>query len=360
MNINELRGFTIYVTNDCNLRCKHCWVSGGKSADYLDYELIISRILEAYDMGVRNFLITGGEPFMHPQIIDIIECIAKKEGAYVDIETNATLIGDCDIERMEKYKNISLFASIDSSTASTHDSIRGINGAFDITKRTVEKLVKHGLLYQCIMAVSKLNEADVENTIQLCIQLGVKILRVLPVQPCGRGEELAQNRITFDVKERIKFYEQQQKLMEKYKGQILIKTPIPPAFMKLKNVLNYRNECSFCNRLTLLPNGRYSMCGIGEAHPNYQFGENYLTTVFDCWNNNPTVQKLSNETKKYKSPCQLCIYKNICKGFCHAISIQDSINMDEQYRFCYEAYKEGLFPSNALVHSAKEIKNENE
>ena len=355
MNKNELRGFTVYVTNDCNLRCRHCWVSGGKSADYLRYELIISRISEAYDMGVRSFLITGGEPFMHPQILDIIEYVAQKEGAYIDIETNATMINDNEIERMAKYKNISLFASIDSSTASTHDYIRGVNGAFEITKNTVEKLVKHKLLYQCIMAVSKLNAADVENTIQLCIRLGVKILRVLPVQPCGRGEELAQNRITFNVQERIEFYEQQQELMEKYKDKILIRTPIPPAFMKLKNVLNYSNECSFCNRLTLLPNGRYSMCGIGEAHPNYQFGAKYITTVFDCWNKDQTVQELSGQTKKYKSPCQICIYKNICKGFCHAISIQDPSNASEQYRFCYEAYKQGLFPSNALVYSGKEI-----
>lgn len=351
MNTNKLRGFTIYVTNDCNLRCKHCWVSGGKNADYLNYEIIISRIEEAYNMGVRSFLLTGGEPFMHPRILDIIEFVAKKEGACIDIETNATLIDDCDIERMEKYKNINLFASIDSSSANTHDSIRGTKGAFDVTIRTVKKLVEHGLLYQCIMAVSKLNQLDVENTIKLCIQLGVKVLRVLPVQPCGRGEELAQNSITFSVRERINFYDQQQKLAEKYKDKILIRTPIPPAFMQLKNVLNYSNECSFCNRLTLLPNGRYSMCGIGEAHPNYQFGENYLTTVFECWNDNPIVQQLSIEAKKYKAPCQMCIYKNICKGFCHAISIQDPINVDEQYRFCYEAYKQGLFPSNALIYN---------
>ena len=356
MNTNTLRGFTIYVTNDCNLRCRHCWVSGGRRADYLEYDLIISRITEAYDMGVRYFLITGGEPFMHPQILDIIDYVAQKDGAYIDVETNATLIDDYDIERMEKHKNLKLFASIDSSTSSTHDYIRGRSGAFDITKKTVAKLVQHKLLYQCIMAVSKLNIGDVENTIKLCIDLGVQILRVLPVQPCGRGEKLAQDSITFSVEERIKFYEQQQIFAEKYEGQIKVRTPIPPAFMKLKNVLNFSNECSFCNRLTLLPNGKYSMCGIGEAHPNYQFGENYVTTVFDCWNNYSIVQHLSSDTKKYKLPCQICIYRNICKGFCHAISIQDLANADEQYRFCYEAYKQGLFPTSALVNNTKEIK----
>ena len=355
MNVNKLQGFTIYVTNDCNLRCKHCWVSGGKKADYLNYEIITSRIEEAYNMGVRNFLLTGGEPFMHPRILDVIEFVAEKE-AYIDIETNATLIDDRDIARMEKYRNISLFASIDSSSANTHDSIRCTKGAFDITTKTVEKLVKHGLLSQCIMAVSKLNQSDVENTIQLCIKLGVKTLRVLPVQPCGRGEELARSSITLNARERIDFYDQQQKLAEKYRGQILVKTPIPPAFMKLKNVLSYSNECSFCNRLTVLPNGRYSMCGIGETHPNYQFGENYSTTVYECWNNNPIVQHLSSDTKKYKMPCQMCIYKNICKGFCHAISIQNPVNAGEQYRFCYDAYKQGLFPSNALIHNPKENK----
>lgn len=353
MNKNELSGFTIYLTNDCNLRCKHCWVSGGEKADYLDFKLIQKRVSESVEMGVKYFLLTGGEPFMHPDIDDIISYIVSYENVFLSVETNATMIHEKQIRQLAKHNDrIKLIASVDASSSKVHDEIRGIVGAFDITINTVKKLVKNGLLEQCIMAVSKINVDDIENTIKLCISNGVKYLRVLPVQPCGRGELMSEDSVTFSVQEQIDFYEKVQLLAEKYQDDIKVRTPIPPAFLKLSKIKHYQNECSFCNRLTLLANGRYSMCGIGEAHSDYQFGIPYITSVYDCWHNDDRVKEIfDNIHSNYKIPCSICIYKSLCKGFCQATAVQLPFVKENSYRFCEEAYKMGLFPKNALKKS---------
>ena len=351
MNKNKLCGFTLYLTNDCNLRCSHCWVSGGEKADYLPIESIKKRADEAYSLGVRSFLLTGGEPFIHPNIMDIISYIASKDDVSLHIETNGTIISDEQITVLAKYADIQLSVSVDAATPIIHDKIRGVQGAFDVTIATVEKLVKSNLLAQCIMAVSKLNCNQVEDTILLCISLGVSHIRILPVQPCGRGEDLAKNSISFNVEEQIEFYKRQQELKNKYHNQIVVRTPIPPAFLELSEVKCYQNECSFCNRLTLLPNERYSMCGIGEAHEDYQFGQPGITSVNDCWNKDKRVEQILNYSlTDYKMPCSVCIYKNLCKGFCRAVAIQFPFVEIESYRFCAAAFKKGLFPKKCIIN----------
>lgn len=350
MNKNALTGFTIYLTNDCNLRCKHCWVSGGEKTDYLGFELVKKRVSEAIEMGVRYFLLTGGEPFMHPNIEEIILYIVSHEGVFLSVETNATMINDKQIKQLAQFNDrVKLIASVDASSASVHDSIRGIIGAFDITIKTVKKLIENELLEQCIMAVSKINIYEIEHTIKLCISMGVRYLRVLPVQPCGRGEEMSEGSVTFSVQEQIDFYEKMQLLAEKYQDIIKVRTPIPPAFMELSKIKHYQNECSFCNRLTLLANGRYSMCGIGEVHSDYQFGVSNITSVYDCWNNDDRVKEIfDNIYSNYKMPCLICIYKSLCRGFCQATAVQLPFVKENSYRFCEEAYRLGLFPQNAL------------
>lgn len=351
MNKNKLSGFTIYLTNDCNLRCRHCWISGGEKMEYLDFGIIQKRVFEAVEMGVRFFLLTGGEPFMHPDIEKIISCIMSQENVFLTVETNATMIDTEQIRFLSGYKDrLKLIASIDASNSEIHDFIRGIDGAFDRTIVTVQELVKNELLEQCIMAVSKINVMDIENTIKLCIKYSIKCLRVLPVQPCGRGEQMSEEDITFSVKEQIQFYEQIQIMSERYKKNIRINTPIPMAFMNLSKIKYYQNECSFCNRLTLLANGRYSMCGIGEAHNDYQFGTPYVTSVFDCWNNDEKLEKILNHmNESYRTPCSICIYKSLCRGFCQATAIQLPFVRDRSYRFCEEAYNQSLFPKKALI-----------
>ncbi len=350
MNKRELRGMTFYLTNDCNLKCGHCWISAGMHSDYLSIEIIRKRFGQAYTMGVRSFLLTGGEPFMHPNIDEIIACFLEKRDVYLQIESNATLIGNERIERFAEFDNIEIIVSIDGPMSEVHDSIRGVKGTFNTVVKTIKELKKASVIQQCIMAVSKVNNTYVEDTIRLCIDLGIRYLRVLPVQPCGRGEQLYLENGTFSVEEQIKFYRDQQMLIQKYKHNIVVGTPIPPAFMALGRVKEYKNECSFCNRLTLLANGKFSLCGIGEAHDDYQFSIADDVTLAEFWTDDIKLQDvLINAEKKFLEPCKRCIFNCICKGFCRATAVQyPSLNM-RYYNFCAEAYRAGRFPAKYLI-----------
>jgi molybdenum cofactor biosynthesis enzyme MoaA len=84
-----------YLTEGCNLRCRHCWIapkyeSEGNSYPALDLDLFKTIIEQAKPLGLTGVKLTGGEPLLHPQIEEILEVI-RKEDLSLNVETNGVL-----------------------------------------------------------------------------------------------------------------------------------------------------------------------------------------------------------------------------------------------------------------------------
>lgn len=104
------------VTDNCNLRCKHCYHFHGKN-DFETQELSIpvweKRFNELYKEGIRNILLVGGEPALRNDVL----MLADRLFPFVYVITNGTI-------KIPKEFNHRLFVSIDGSRK-TNDSIRG-------------------------------------------------------------------------------------------------------------------------------------------------------------------------------------------------------------------------------------------
>ncbi|MBN2008406.1 radical SAM protein [candidate division KSB1 bacterium] len=143
MNFPSQISFTI--TNACNLRCQMCgqWSEHGYVHDRkekLKHELKIDdwkRLVDQLDdHRIGMLLIRGGEPFMVPGIIDLLEYINNK-GYFVSVDTNGTFLKKFakDIVRIG---NMHLTVSVDGSEE-IHDRVRGVTGTF--------KRLKEGLAH---------------------------------------------------------------------------------------------------------------------------------------------------------------------------------------------------------------------
>ena len=87
----------ISVTDRCNLRCVYCMPKEGlqwqRRADQLTVEEIARVVEAAVEGGVRRVRLTGGEPLVHPQIVEIVQHIAAVPGIEdVSLTTNAMLL----------------------------------------------------------------------------------------------------------------------------------------------------------------------------------------------------------------------------------------------------------------------------
>jgi sulfatase maturation enzyme AslB (radical SAM superfamily) len=86
----------LYLTDGCNLACRHCWISpahdpGGQRSTFLEPALIEQAIGEALPLGLESVKLTGGEPLLHPQFADIVGLVGQ-HGLGLSLETNGTLL----------------------------------------------------------------------------------------------------------------------------------------------------------------------------------------------------------------------------------------------------------------------------
>lgn len=127
---------SLTVTNACNLRCQMCgqWSEEGYVRDrdnphntdmtLADWKRVVD---EAADHGVREVLIRGGEPFMMPGLIELIEHVRGREIA-LSIDTNGTLLSRY-ADDLVRIGNLHLTVSMDGPEP-IHDEVRGVRDTY--------------------------------------------------------------------------------------------------------------------------------------------------------------------------------------------------------------------------------------
>ena len=135
----------------CNLRCAHCFLSCAPENEAfgpLPLEDIQTRLEESVPLGVREYYFTGGEPFLHPRIVDILS-LALSYGP-TTVLTNGTLLRPRHVEPLAAAAAASPWSlefrlSIDGFDADSNDALRGA-GSFDRAMDGFELLLRHGFL----------------------------------------------------------------------------------------------------------------------------------------------------------------------------------------------------------------------
>jgi sulfatase maturation enzyme AslB (radical SAM superfamily) len=135
----------------CNLQCTHCFIScapRNHSFWFLELDTVRDYLEQSRAWGVKEYYFTGGEPFMHKQLLPMLqETLAIGPGSVL---TNATLLPDRTVRRLAEIDagspySLELRVSLDGPTPETNDPIRGA-GTFARAMEGVRKLVAHGFL----------------------------------------------------------------------------------------------------------------------------------------------------------------------------------------------------------------------
>lgn len=135
----------------CNLTCTHCFISCSPHNDsfgFLSFEEVERRLLESVEWGVKEFYFTGGEPFLNPDMVAILE--RTLDFGPATVLTNGTVLKPEWLERLRTAEQGSLYSlefrvSIDGPTPELNDPIRGPR-TFERAMLGVELLVQFGFL----------------------------------------------------------------------------------------------------------------------------------------------------------------------------------------------------------------------
>jgi pyruvate-formate lyase-activating enzyme/TusA-related sulfurtransferase len=151
----------LYTNFDCNLSCDYCCVRSSPKAPRraLGLERVRRIASEAAEFGVKEIFVTGGEPFMLPDIGEIINACAVV--APVTVLTNGMLFGGRRLEvlRAIPRERVTFQISLDSPTPDRHDHHRG-KGTWDRAWKGIELARAEGFRVRLAATVPSDAEAE--------------------------------------------------------------------------------------------------------------------------------------------------------------------------------------------------------
>lgn len=190
--INKIRNVDFELTYRCNLKCIHCYNPPDQGKEKLTTPEILKTIYDLCAFGFKEIHITGGEPFMHPDLIQILT-YANNLGVKVLLETNGTLL--LDIEKLSKLKNLTLRTSID-GPEKIHNQIREsklVNNPFQKTIKNSVHAIRNGIKVQITISVNKLNHPYIKKLVSELIQKKLLNIRLRLSMPASRAKINWQN-----------------------------------------------------------------------------------------------------------------------------------------------------------------------
>jgi uncharacterized Fe-S cluster-containing radical SAM superfamily protein len=177
----------LYTNFDCNLACDYCCAESSPRARprRLTVEVAARACEEFAGLGGREILLTGGEPFLVPELPDIISCAAR--WAPVTVLTNAMLLQRGSrrraLDRLDP-RRVTMQVSLDSGTAALHDRHRGA-GLFDRAQAGIALLRELGFRVRVTATVDAADEHEQAGLDDLLDAHGIPIEDRL-VRPIAR------------------------------------------------------------------------------------------------------------------------------------------------------------------------------
>lgn len=193
------------ITHRCNLKCNICEIRKDKSIDEFTTGEVRYLITQAIEWGVKEFVLSGGEPFVREDIFELLDFVRGRK-YHIGILTNGILLKEELIKRLLPYlitNTISLSISLDSLTSDIHDNIRGSRGCFEKTYNGLKILSELKKTYPDINfnIISIILNENLEELLPLANLLKSFKVSSIQFQPL-----LSNNLIMKERKESIKYW----------------------------------------------------------------------------------------------------------------------------------------------------------
>jgi len=341
------------ITGRCNMRCQHCraWQDPQRDLTLNDIEKVLDFAVPEACSEMR-FTISGGEPFLHPQIFKILELIkkkvddAKKVIHHAVITTNGFLLTEEKIKRLENigFRELYVQTSIDSVNPKKHNIFRSFPYAFERAIKAVELLAKSKLITSIRATITPQNLSEIEDLILLAINCGAKRIGFGSVIPTGKGRLNRQLILTPSQKKL--FLEKVTEYRKKYSSKIRISTEDPLKFAVCTKSWDFGDfDCQSSSFLggcsagiitiNILSDGTITPCSM-LLKPIVNIKNKTSKEILRAYISSKIIHNLIE--RKIKGKCNVCNLKRLCGG-CRAAAEGISGDYLDEDPTCFKRFK---------------------
>ena len=253
----------ISLTDKCNLRCVYCMPREGiahvSREEILTFEEIERIVRLMAELGVRKIRLTGGEPLVRRDVVNLVKSLRKISGIQeIAMTTNGTLLsGSAHALREAGLSRVNI--SLDTLREDSFQKITGCGGV-DRVLAGIDAALREGfpVKINCVPC-APLNENDLESVALLAREKPVDV-RFIEMMPLGCGSQFApilsdeilrRFEKRFGTPEYLPREDHAPAVMVRFpgfRGKIGFISPMSHAF------------CSECNRVRLTSEGILKLC----------------------------------------------------------------------------------------------------
>ena len=192
-----LSEISIEILRKCPNHCVHCSsLSDEHCSEMLEYEKFVSIVTDAVSLGANVICLSGGEPFLHPQIIDMI-AFTGSLGLQTYVYTSGIIFDkhnqraslNIDVLKAISKSVTKLIFNIEAAKSSTYDKIMGTIDCFEKMKQSICDAHSFSIITEAHFVPMKLNVDEVEAVVDLCRELIIPKLSFLRLVLHGRAQE---------------------------------------------------------------------------------------------------------------------------------------------------------------------------
>ena len=337
---NDIKIHRLYIKIDgrCNLHCVHC---SDFNRNNKTLRLEMEALFRFYEMLTEEneieVIITGGEPSLHPNFVQIVEYFAKVTN--VTITTNGTIISSSRIiSLLEQYKNITLQISMDGITKETFEFIRGKN-TFRKVNLLLDEIARKKLNRQVgiSMVILASNYFEIDKMINFCEGRKYKYLYFPTALPSGNLKKFW-NKLILNIELQKEIYRKIFTYIASNKNTI----PIHSNYLnQICSMLIGENNCFATFSLKINPEGYLFSCPAA-TNKKYIIGRYDIITLPKLYLGLKKLKENTEFNEKQKSSIDneknICVKKfcTHCSMFCEELHEESASYYDELNKYFIE------------------------
>lgn len=296
----------IYLTNKCNLRCPHCFLSAGiaKQSELTTSEImeLISNLVET---GINDITFSGGEIATHPGLIKIVES-AFNLGVSVRLLTNGVLWTEEMVNELAG-KIASVQISIDGFSEEENSRIRGV-GNFEKALNAVDLFMKAGVKTQ--IAITPYPDEALADKVSDFANFAKNVkanyhnsnhLKIVFTSGFMDGRD-----ITLSKQQRDAYRDIMNNVIKEYLEEDAKDYPFILDHQQRKVMTNCSYGC-----LNISSDGDVYICSRSGLNPVANVRTNSIKEIMEISHQAAALSEINN-----LEPCRTCHLKYICGGGC--------------------------------------------
>ena len=319
------------MTRRCNLKCVHCYAQSEDISydNELTHEQSLALMDDLADFGVPVILFSGGEPLVHPRLVEYAQYAVSK-GMRAVISTNGTLITK---EKAQQLKEVGLSyvgISLD-GLEETHDKFRGVPGSFKRSMTAIENCQEAGIKVGLRFTINKRNVQDIPGIFDLLEEKNIPRACFYHLVYSGRGSEIAKEDLNHEETRKVLdlIMDRTRDLHDRNmaKEVLTVDNHADGPYLYQRLLKEDPERAAEVMELLEMNEGNNSGRGIGcvswdgEVYPDQFWRDKSLGNIKDMpfskiWTNeeNEFLMKLKEKKKHVGGRCAECKWLDICGG----------------------------------------------